>query len=173
MTPRRAEQSTQPRQPATVSDPYFVVVVSDAESKRTGEDPSVQVRCLASHDRLFDVIRVMRFSEEYGMVPTGSLTVERKCPSCKRIKRGAVTADPGFPWTSGPALDGPWICDCGKSLGYAEPVRGRIKTSCRCGAVVRVVAANAIAVASIPTRPVPSVPDTIEDGPPSFADVPF
>lgn len=173
MTPRRAGQSTPPRPPAPASDPYFEVMVSEAQSKRMGNDPSVQVRCLASHDRLFDVVRVMRFSDEYGMEPAGPLVIEKKCPSCKRIQSGAVTANPGYPWVNGPALGGPWRCECGKSLGYAEPIRGRIKTTCRCGAEVRVVAADAIAVASIPTRPVPSVPDAYEDGPPSYADAPF
>ena len=139
----------------------------------------MQVRCLACHRRLFDVAEVRHFVFEYGMVPDGSLLVERQCPSCDLKNRGLVTATPGDPWTSGQSLSGPWWCACGKSLGYVQPNRGKVKATCdRCKAETRTVAAGAIAVASVPTRQVPDVPEVepLEDDPfaeDPYADVPF
>ncbi len=174
MTPRRARASAPPGSPIPASGAYFEVAISEADAFRTGEATTVQVRCFTSHSsRLFDVVKVQRFDPDYGMQPTGALMIQRKCPACKLINSGLVTAAPGFPWTDGPVLDGPWVCTCTKSLGYVDSIRGRIKTSCRCGTVVRVVAATAIAVASVPTRPVPEVGDAAGDGFGSFADASF
>ncbi len=138
----------------------FRVTMSDAEATLNRNEPQVQVRCLACDRRLFDVFEVRRFHFQYGMVPNGSLRIERKCPSCKRKNRGVVTASPGDPLTNGSVLEGRWLCPCGKYLGHVDAIRGRMKMSCdRCHAEVRSVAAGAIAVASVPTRPVSNVPD--------------
>ncbi len=148
----------QPTPPA--SGVYFKVTVSETEAQQCGQLPRVQVRCYACDKRLFDVLEVRRCLDDGAMVPNGSLMLERKCPSCRRNNRGVVTASPGDPWMEGDGLDGPWACACGKSLGYVEPIRGRLKMCCRgCRSEVRAVAANAIAVTSIPTRPVRQIPD--------------
>ena len=174
MTDHRGGAARPPHPSAPQAGAYFEVMISEAEAKRRGEGPRVQVRCLACHRRAFDVSEVVFFTPDYGMIPDGSLMIERKCPSCKRNNRGVVTASPGDPLVAGPGLNGPWLCECGKSLGYVDPVRGRVKTTCcRCRAEIRTVAAVAISVASVPTRPVPDLPDTEcpEDDP--FADRPW
>ncbi len=118
------------------------------------------MRCFACHRRQFDVLEVRCLADDGAAVPNGSLLLERKCPSCKRNNRGVVTASPGDPWIDGEGLDGAWTCPCGKGLGHVDPIRGRVKMSCcRCRAVVRPVAAHAIAVASIPTRAVRDIPE--------------
>lgn len=160
MSDNRVGAPVPPRSSAPQSGVYFQVVISEVDAGRRGEEPRVQVRCFGCHRRLFDVSEVRYFADEYGMVSDGSLRIERKCHTCKRLNRGVVTASPGDPWVAPGGLEGPWLCGCGKSLGYVEPVRGRLKTSCsKCHAVIRAIGADAISVASIPTRPVPHVPE--------------
>ncbi len=173
MSARRVGAAAPPRSSAQHAGVYFEVMVSEADARRRGEEPSVQVRCLCCHRRRFDVSEVRYFDPEYGMLADGSLTVERKCPGCGREHRGLVTASPGDPWVGSSGLDGPWRCACGRSLGHVDPVRGRVKTTCgRCRAEGRTVAAGAIAVASVPTRPVPDVPEVGPHDDP-FDEVPF
>ena len=148
----------QPTPPS--SGVYFKVMVSETEAQGRGDTPRVQVRCYACDRRLFDVLEVRRFADDGAAIPNGSLLLERKCPSCKRNNRGLVTASPGDPWVAGEGLNGAWTCACGKLLGQVDPIRGRVKTTCcRCRAAVRPVAANAMAVATIPTRPVREIPE--------------
>ena len=174
MSERRAGVAAPPQSSGQHAGVYFEVMVSEADARRRGEEPRVQVRCLSCHRRLFDVSEVRYFAPEYGMLPDGSLLVERKCPGCKRNNRGLVTSSPGDPWLAGAGLDGPWRCACGKSLGHVDSIRGRVKTSCdRCRTEVRTVAAGAIAVTSMPTRPVPNVPEVGQQTDDRFADVPF
>ena len=105
---------------------------------------SVQVRCGSCEHRLFDIAVTTSIHPDRRMPPETLLILERVCPTCKRKVRGGVTGDPGEPCPGG--LDGPWRCGCGGSLGYVEPVRGRVRTTCRCGTEVRVTAGEAIAV---------------------------
>lgn len=145
---------------APPSGVYFEVMVSETDADQRREPPRVQVRCFTCHRRLFDVLRIRRLADDGAAIPNGSLRLERKCPSCKRNNRGDVTSSPGDPWIDGEGLEGPWTCTCGKLLGHVDPIRGRVKMSCcRCRSVVRPVAARAIAVASIPTRPVRDIPE--------------
>src|SRR5687767_8245387 len=74
--------------------------------------------------------------------------IERRCPGCKRTNRGSVTGLPGDPMPDG--LRGAWLCDeCGKSLGFVEHIRGRVRATCRCRNEVRVTAEEAIQLAHI------------------------
>lgn len=134
------------------------------------EGLSVQVRCRSCEHRLFDVThgRSRSIGPKCGTEPRDSLVIEKICPSCKRKNRGSVTIAPGDPLQGG--LEGPWRCECRKSLGYVDPIRGRIRTTCRCSQEVRVTASEAIRLANdiVPTVP---VSDTI-DGTDSH-DLPF
>ncbi len=168
MSNRHVRESGLDRPSAPPSGVYFRVMVSETDAQQRGEAPRVQVRCFACDRRLFDVFEVRRVADDGAAIPNVSLRLERKCPSCKRNNRGVVTASPGDPWIEGEGLDGAWTCPCGKVLGHVDPIRGRVKTSCcRCRTVVRPVAARAIAVASIPTRPVRDIPELglLDDAP--------
>lgn len=132
------------------SNAWIDVIVNDAETRRRGTGPSVQVRCGDCKHRLFDVtevteLRYFNGGDYEAMVPDGSLKLERKCPHCHRLVEGLVTATPGKPWDGG--LDGPWLCDCQTSLAHVDAISTRIRVTCRCRTEVRVKASAAIEVA--------------------------
>jgi phage FluMu protein Com len=106
------------------------------------------VRCAECHSRLFDVSIGYVLVDGIDVVPDGSLVVERKCPSCKLLNDGRVTNHDGRPLASPDALNGPWRCPCGVSLGHVDIIRGRVRVTCRCGYEVRVIGAEVIGFAN-------------------------
>ena len=144
----RTARPKPPRLAVPHSNACVQVMIDKQGAEFSGEGPAVQVRCRACEQRLFDVAVGRSLRPAYGMVPDGTLVVERRCPSCKRTNRGAVTGIPGDPLTDG--LRGPWRCEeCGKFLGYVEHIRGRVRATCRCKAKVRATASEVIRLASV------------------------
>lgn len=109
--------------------------------------PAVRVRCGPCGCRLFDIEVSSRLVHALGSFPDGSLRIIRKCPSCDLLNEGWVTAHDGRRLTGPAGLAGPWICECGKSLGHVNDIRGRVRVTCKCKHETRVIAADAIAVA--------------------------
>ncbi len=157
------------------------VLESGVIARQTGHGRRVEVRSVCCGKRVFDV----RVSMEEGSIPAGtssfpslslrdrvrgvssgtrsvwqpdgSLLVETICRHCDRKVTGRVTAERGVPVpSSAGGLDGPWRCECGRSLGRIDAVRGRVKTSCpRCPAEVSIIASAAIAEESSPQADYP------------------
>jgi hypothetical protein len=126
--------------------PRIEVQLSLADSRHSGKSACVAVRCGQCDQRLYDVAIGQYFlGEDFGWVEDGTLVVTRKCPKCRGLNQGRVTALVGQPSESSDALGGPWRCThCGWSLGKIHPIRGRITTTCRCGHETRKVAAESI-----------------------------
>lgn len=136
-----------PRYPVRNSTACVEISIAITDSGILGNGPAVQVRCGACGSRLFDVAVGPRLLPKFGIVLDGSLRLARKCPSCDLVNEGSVTDQDGKRLTARNALAGPWRCECGRSLGYVNDIRGRVHVTCRCKHETRVVAANAIAVA--------------------------
>jgi hypothetical protein len=126
--------------------PRIEVQLSVDDSRRMGKPASVAVRCGPCDQRLYDVAIGQYFlCEDFGWVADDTLIVTRKCPKCRGVNQGRVTALVGQPAEGSDALAGPWHCThCEWSLGKIDPIRGRITTTCRCGHETRKVAAESI-----------------------------
>jgi hypothetical protein len=103
------------------------------------------VRCAACDCRLFDL------TDGQPSWPTEerTLVVTRKCLACGLLNEGRVTPIDGRRIFGPGVLVGPWICECGQSLGTVDEIRGRITVTCRrCKHKRRVTAVNAFVAAS-------------------------
>ena len=129
--------------------PRIEVRISSADSGEEGKAPTVCVRCDACNRRHYDLEIGRVVQGLFGSkVEDGTLIVRRKCPTCRGINEGRVTAADGYPLQTPDALRGPWRCThCGRSLGKIDPNRSRITTTCRCSHETRADAAAAIMVA--------------------------
>jgi phage FluMu protein Com len=125
--PSPSQVLVQPTTPLRVQVPCSNVIAeinhSSSESRRIDHGPSVQVRgeepC--GH-RLFDL---RADADEFR-----SIQITRKCPRCKLLNDGRVTAIPGRRIFAPGALVGPWFCECGQRLGDIDEIRGRITITC-------------------------------------------
>jgi hypothetical protein len=168
-----APQTHPPRLPIPRSTARVQLMETGEHSWLHGCGKSVQVRCGTCEHRLFDVsarhVRVRNagsttvFWQEEAM-----LEIEKVCSACKRAVRGMVTARPGDPVEG---LDGPWRCECGKSLAYVDSIRGRVTTRCRCGTEARVTASDAISAPKLPAAS--TLSSANELGVQALDDVPF
>lgn len=131
-----------PRVPVPRSNVTVELTTSLAESQCIDHPPAVEVRCGAPCGRrLFD-LRADSDGSKW-------VVVTRKCPRCRLLNDGRVTAVPGRRIFGPGALVGPWFCECGQRLGDVDEIRGRITITClRCTHKVGVTAADAIAAAS-------------------------
>jgi phage FluMu protein Com len=94
-----------------------------AESRHIDHDPSVTIRCEEPCGRrLFDLDACLDGCR--------SVVVTLKCPRCKLLNDGRVTAIPGRRIFAPGALVGPWFCECGQRLGDIDEIRGRITITC-------------------------------------------
>jgi hypothetical protein len=134
-----------PRFPVRHSTAQVEFAIPDADPEWPAGETLVKVRCGHCGSRLFDIQidRPPDLSAE--TLPDRAVRIIRKCPSCGLLNEGAVTAEDGRPLTKRVALTGPWICPCGKSLGWVDAIRGRIYVTCKCKQETRVVAAHVIA----------------------------
>lgn len=166
-------QSQPVRLPIPRSTARVQLMETGQSSWLDGRGKSVQVRCGTCEHRLFDIsARHVRVCDAGSTIAywreENMLEVEKVCSACKRAVRGMVTASPGDPVEG---LDGPWRCECGKSLAYVDSIRGRVTTRCRCGTEARVTASDAI---STPELPAPSAcSSATELGVQAPDDVPF
>lgn len=117
---------------------------------------TVQVRCGCCEHRLFDVATIVvkywdEDAQDYIWAKSTALQLETSCPMCHLKVAQMTTATPGTPLPDGSGLDGAWYCARGcRSLGHVDPIRGRIRTTCRrCNTVVHVTAADAIQIAQV------------------------
>jgi phage FluMu protein Com len=128
--------------------PKIEVQIAFSESQETGVPPSAMVRCGPCNKRLYDVVVGQAPNRYAQKVEDGTLIVKRRCPRCRSINEGLVTAFDGHPLQLSGALSGPWLCThCDRSLGKIDPVRSRITVTCGCGQESRVYASDAIMVA--------------------------
>jgi phage FluMu protein Com len=131
------------------AEPSIEIRTSHEAARAKNRPASVSVRCGPCNKRLYDVQEGQRFQGNDDRVfSDGALVVKRKCPKCRSMNEGRVTASVGRPLEESGALRGPWLCaHCDRSLGKIDPIRGQVVTTCQCGHPVRVVAATAIASA--------------------------
>lgn len=139
-------RTKQSRFPLRNSTAQVEIVSSFAESRFLNNEPAVRVRCGSCDWRLFDLTVGHRLTLGSGFALDSSLLVVRKCPSCSLLNQGRVTSLDGRRLQMPDALAGPWLCECGKSLGKINDIRGRIHITCRCKVETRVVAAEAMAI---------------------------
>jgi hypothetical protein len=114
------------------------IAISLAELRLIDHGPSVTIRCEEPcRRRLFDLYACLDGCR--------SVVVTIKCPRCKLLNDGRVTAIPGRRIFAAGALVGPWFCECGQRLGDVDEIRGRITITCPRGKhKVRVTAADVI-----------------------------
>jgi phage FluMu protein Com len=127
-----------PRVSVPRSNVTVEITVSVAESRHIDHDSSVTIRCQEPCGRrLFDLYACLDGSS--------SVVVTRKCPRCRLLNDGRITAIPGRRIFVPGALVGPWFCECGQSLGHVDEIRGRITITCPRGKhKVSVTAADVI-----------------------------
>jgi hypothetical protein len=145
---RMSQASKLPRFPIRNSDALVEIVIPVTQTGPLAVARTFRVRCGSCEHRLFDIEADYSSVAGLGTVPDGSVCIVRKCPSCDLLNEGRVTSQDGRRWRGRAGLAGPWICECGKSLGHVNDIRGRIRVTCKCKHETRVIAAEAIAVAS-------------------------
>ena len=119
----RAVSTRRPRVAVPNSNVTAEITGSLAESRHIDHGPSVTIRCEEPCGRrLFDLYACLDGCR--------SVAVTIKCPRCKLLNDGRVTAIPGRRILVPGALVGPWFCECGQRLGDIDEIRGRITITC-------------------------------------------